>query len=666
MSHFKSILLFIVFAVFQFLPIQSPAHHSPQLVTFFIHGINSDPEAFCDFPEVLKNQINTELRNNRAIHTTTLEYDSKGNELGNTRDFAVDIAAQIAVYYRDNNIPLSVPYAFVMHSQGGLVGKKFIQKCLVENNCEKDSGYKVPQGALPQNLKHYITVGTPHHGSSGASLLIRGLKLFGLEILGNAFFLKRLGNEEQNASLNPGSVSFIEDRLFTIDNQAALKRRTTFHNIIGAKDYNDFSFYSKLSLGRELESDMVVSTTSARQDFNYCVKEDVDTPLKCGTTSLVDPDNVHLIGLQHSPLPIQKNDQDMKCVENGVPHPTLDIVRKILLTKFYGRNADSSNVSKAPKLSHALKNFAVDIHLYFPEELQRGPVENSLEIAFRGSDFLDLSSYLIKGGLAHQYKGHNNHDFEWTATTLHRNSLSYFHIGKIEQADQWALFTRGVLRSDFDETERKHMYQIRYPGFKAVRFEVPVSAGMTSYVKVYMTPDTEGASSSQLADIVDTNTNNNIAGLQTHPIGNFGLKFNLEAFYSRSTLKNHFKQYRNLNSCYLGVIAPTFVHGQAVEPARYESFSSPSKTPSNLIDVSVRSNQRMLDNYQKRRERLVRIHGAFRNGDKHRYLVSKHYFLQGYKAFWIDAKDVDILPQEFIDSEFGDNPPNIHQQDVCK
>lgn len=189
---------------------QSHAQVQP-LTVFFIHGLEGGTETFADMPELLEETFNTPgqapvIRSVRLLYSTQ---DPKAN----TADFVKQIHEQIMANMPDKK----APYSLIMHSQGAIIGREYIDNCMGKGSMQLSNGseWRGCSQQAPPNLKHFITLAGAFWGSPVANAMTNGNWLLGM--FGD-------GLSRQDHDLAIGSKNLVEDRIDIIIDQLIHRR----------------------------------------------------------------------------------------------------------------------------------------------------------------------------------------------------------------------------------------------------------------------------------------------------------------------------------------------------------------------------------------------------------------------------------------------------------
>lgn len=355
---------------------------------FLIHGIAGSKEHFGAMQEALMAVLNKK-GGSFDYRVTSLEYQT-GNDEKTTYDFARDIQKKMAAATGPGGLNQDDKIAFVMHSQGGLVGSIWMLQSLLGTE-----GFGTPD--MVSHLDAFITIGTPFWGAKSAE--------FGRNIDG---FFTRFGidlkvpfgsRELQEMSIGSDTVYDFRIALVSPVYRSAieqLKKQVRLLNIAGtARVLNAIGIFA--SGGKDYEDDGAVPLPSARFNFlfNQSIVKDYseDEVVPWVNTHEVDfAPCIVVDALHRSPLPQMSGLQDIvyvpeACIEDeNCSHPTFGYIWRHLL----GENVIEGNQDAMEQY----KSFLIDVNVRHPESDK--DVCRDITIEFRQPDGLPLDHQKIE------------------------------------------------------------------------------------------------------------------------------------------------------------------------------------------------------------------------------------------------------------------------------
>lgn len=247
--------------------ISQSAHAGPQvqpLTVFFIHGLSGSTDTFFDMPKLLEETFNVPGQPEK-IRSVVLTYDTL-NPKASTTDFVKQIFEQIVSKMPDRN----APYSMIMHSQGAIVGRQYIDNCMAKGSMKLSNGthYNGCSKKAPPNLQHFITLAGAQWGSSVANALTTGNLL--LNLFGSGLY-------RQEHELAIGSQNLMEDRIDIIIDELIKRKffpqQTRVTAIVGDVSTNlkQFNMVSGI-MGNVIggtEGDTAVEAAYAAPDFLF-------------------------------------------------------------------------------------------------------------------------------------------------------------------------------------------------------------------------------------------------------------------------------------------------------------------------------------------------------------------------------------------------------------
>jgi len=298
---FLPIAIFL-FCVLSFADNKGKTLESEKLLTvFLLHGINGGKETFGNLGSLLEAQFNRNGK--KRIQVEALGYET-GKEGKTAFDFTSEIYTKVIDYYVEKNLSASAPYSFIMHSQGGRVGIRYVFECLKEKKTTlafkiKDKKAPIdrycrylkgnsPMERSPKNFVHFLTLGTPFWGSAKASgVMGSGLLKFFSELLGFGLAeLKEMAyGSAASTKFRKLMLNFEEvesDGLKTKKWVNPLPKGIQVHNIAGdisgrVRKFSGFTATVYDLLRGLLQFDLAVGVSSARFDFIYCLENSLGT-----------------------------------------------------------------------------------------------------------------------------------------------------------------------------------------------------------------------------------------------------------------------------------------------------------------------------------------------------------------------------------------------------
>lgn len=522
---------------------------APVKVIFFIHGLNSNPGAFCDLPEMVKTSLENEFPNlANDVHVFAPVYDSKGNDHGTAREFAIGpVAKQMRDYYAKNNININEPYAIVAHSQGGLVASFLSFLCIrgeTISHTDEEEAAACRTSSMPKNLVKVVTLGTPFWGSSiaSASDRIKALAPGPLERV-----LKKILPADQIASMSYGSPQNSDLRWIYMgknpygDEQpepqivahlnGPFPAKTETFNVSGIFRYAKSADYSWAGspivafehlieggmFGRE--TDFAVDVSAARPDFNYWVEGNPRIPNQktvAGTTN-VALGRFITTNLPHIPM---GGSESISCVKNrsgykGMSesnHPVFQLLKLVLA----GRELTTNDVERLSSGLPIIKNFMSQVTINLPRGYQRPIldqrflttdvlVSESTNGSYQKIDTLYIgdtptSRYTRVDDGPSSVLYFNNPDVQMYQTFSHQGRFKESYGYQPEQTPyQETLYRRALHKTPGSEdhpevwsqgaTDPAHVnYTFKIPGWFIKKVDVRVNPTFSTYIEVYASP----------------------------------------------------------------------------------------------------------------------------------------------------------------------------------
>lgn len=468
--HFIREVAVVAFLIFGQAALAQPAS-SELPVVFFIHGYGGKPESFCDFPMLL-----TKL--DQPFEVKTLKYTTQ-DQIMQPAHFVEQIHEQIKTYYNDNKFPDTKPYAFVTHSQGGIVGLKYIEYCLLKNRsefCKKG----------PTQLTHLITLGTPFWGSPTAS------RMKDYQILSSVDLLP--AGQLHGLAFGSLSNTMTRDLLVRPSNfdsngqwQNPLPPQLQIYNFAGdvrkhASQLKGLSSWALTALSNsDLEYDLVVDLGSARTDFLFYL-ENPNLPKVSyrGQTQMVQ--HYTPMSMLHVPAGELPGLACVKDVDVATKNPQADIfkmVKSVLLNSQPGSvPIDMKKLGETHKPQN-LGTFNVEIKAILPLGYHRKLLFNpKTPFKITGMDS-EIVQSTINNTLVNKYSGENKDLQKTTMAHFH----NFYHTGKMKASESSEVAQNNGLKT------ATLSYRLSVPGWKAKEFNLQVAPTYSSYAQVLLVPD---------------------------------------------------------------------------------------------------------------------------------------------------------------------------------
>jgi hypothetical protein len=441
------------------------------LTIYLIHGLGGDKTTFCDLTQQLQDKFGKD-----RVRIVPLAYETQNpNKI--PMDFVMEIRSQITEDYRANSLPIDAPYSLIMHSQGGIVGRNFVFHCVNGRGVNSCAGADVPK-----NLRHFITLGTPHWGSPFAMKASESM-LIGM-LSG--------GLTRQNKHLSIGSTTMVNDRhSFMAESEKGIRlfpEQTRVVAIAGllSEVFQELKFPLSTALSLiagtdKNEDDLVVPLTYANPDFYYNVENPETGAMTSGMTRISDANYMvksrqpHIY-LQHLP--------GLACVKEKTAeqHLGYHLILRELNDSFFENEKVSSYVSsKAQQFSDGFaKNariFSSEVLFYMPEGegYQRDIQLKADQIKITANKEI-IESTVIRDSLAAKNVGFNNSD----ASAKSKHYIGFFHSGKFKNSYRLKTLSQPQLS--------EICYSLKIDGFEQKDFCALVSPSLATFSKVYLKP----------------------------------------------------------------------------------------------------------------------------------------------------------------------------------
>lgn len=468
-------------------------HH----IVFLIHGLKGSEKTFCDLKKILENgEIGQQIyHQGTQIHVKSLTYSTRNKKM-KTTDFAHEIHRKIANYFEDNDFGPDTSYSFIVHSQGGIVGYRYVQLCIYQKKCQTDDL------TTPLNLVKFISFGSPFWGAPTAN-----------QISGIDFIMNRFGSNNQVDDLSVAGLQTTQMREGVLaktepggDWINPAPKSLDIYNVAGNLRERGEQLFDSLGLivkqvlsHTDFESDVVVDVPSARGDFHYYVELPGNQDFLRGTTNLIKQyfpitywhvpvDGAFLVGKDTYRGMICIKDND-KFKPEG--HVSYEIIKSIYYQHFnihytkpkklFSKHSVVANKVKQQDVARDLKMFGVQIDFLISDKLKRAPREKDIVLTMRevdedgvAVDAKKIKVIKLKNTIRQKYHGLNASD------SLGR--FSYYHFGLFKKK-----FGLDVL-NDSEPKSTYIKYQVTVAGFLMKEFVIKVSPSYTSYARLNITP----------------------------------------------------------------------------------------------------------------------------------------------------------------------------------
>lgn len=646
------ISIFLLLSLFAF-----GAQATETLTVFLIHGLGGSEGTFCRMPDLLKRQFGDD------INVVPLTYKTEAPDLG-PLDFTKEIHDKILAHYSANNLSQTAPYSLIMHSQGGIIGRQIAMNCLTAPQAVTTSASsRSPQKCdvrFPTNLKHFITLGTPHWGSTYASRLAD----LDLSIL-NGIPLKQI---EQ---LEVGSTTLVSDRIDLLSIRPKERRLsivpsgTRFVSIAG--NISEIAKEKMRSVTRhalnyltnihENEDDIVVPLAFGQPDFIYHIEpRDQGTALK-GQTHFADESFV--VQQPHVQMYSFKDVDGIACVsderDRDKRHLSYQlIVRELNSTYFHDSDLLKSNQRRIDQLSDSFNRqssiFASELVIQLPESFHRDLTLASARVDIKGSQ--EIETTVLDNSWAAKAQGFNTNSQDKAA----KRFFGYFHSGRFKRPLD--LSGTNGLTTSFTEPHRGQIcYSISVPGFEKKDFCVDVEPSRASFSRVILSPITRFATPSVQrltpdhtryivgavkigASSLSSWKGNSQAGLKVYTIDL------ATGFLAAQDLPSEEAQKLNVQAeCYVGRIAKSLSQKRgAVFNEFPDTTPAASLKPGVLVEIRGRHTQKVTSGKVGELDRYFIT--ATRHALSTKGLIerARDFSLYRSQIGWINRVDIDIDP----------------------
>ncbi|MCB0348869.1 MAG: hypothetical protein KDD37_08530, partial [Bdellovibrionales bacterium] len=243
---------------------------NPKLVVFTLHGFIGDESTFCDLKEILKDDYQDSIAVESIVYYNYPDAKrglaQEGTiDSGDMKAFTQVVYKKMREYYQKNKIDIDTPFAFIAHSQGGIIGMRYVADCISGNEfyC---SGKLNGKSLTPKNLKYFFTLATPFWGSTAANK-VKILDIF-----------NKILPVQQVRDLSMGSSLITYNREMSLtpllhENKNIFPEQTEVVSI--SSDFTKSALGKLFSIATEkgknhlLEHDLVVPVFSANIDYHY-------------------------------------------------------------------------------------------------------------------------------------------------------------------------------------------------------------------------------------------------------------------------------------------------------------------------------------------------------------------------------------------------------------
>ncbi len=659
--------LFILFLLF----FSITAHaFNPKLVVFTLHGFIGDETTFCDLKEILQEDYGDDIAVNSIIY-----YKYTDPKLGLAQEGSIDssdmktftetLYKKMREYYQKNQIDIDTPFALVTHSQGGIIGMRYVADCIYGNEfyC---SGKLNGKSITPKNLKYFISMATPFWGSTAANHI---------KILD---FIRKLLPVQQVKDLSMGSSLITYNREMSLkpllrDNKNIFPEQTEVITISAdmSKTTLGFLFKATTEKGKNhlLEHDLVVPMFSANIDYHYKVyPDDRNGYALIGRTNMgsyyYPVKGYHAeYGFLKGVACVKKNDDERYYKDSTV---------YLILRKHFDKFLTPKNVVDTEDLKDPSR-FVTDLQTFNMEIKFNLPKKDAWfrKIYFQKKHIQPYSDDPLIVDLTRRDSllFHKFHGFNYDHSSSDLNYVTYYHT---------AFFDRGYFNKEVgDDFLVKNIVpysaefglEVKIPWFKTVRIAAPVSPANTTFVEYNLEPIDRKI----LPVVINNTTNretvdgNQIISIQSNLFSTRVIEFNTESdrgtvkikhlskknWLSELSAKNpegfetiHNECYtatlssnnRGRNSYYLGYndsLPQTFNTREMQPPVNLEKFK--------IIGRFTKGQYDTIDQTYEEDRVLVTNHNLM-NMDRHVSLSdmpSDQYLRTGY--YWVNTKDVRLI-----------------------
>ena len=455
----------------------SKPSHAP-LTVYLIHGLMGDATTFRDLDKILEHEYNAPGGPQR-IRVKALVYDTK-SRTQTPSEFAKQVHHQIIEDYSNpaNNLSPDAPYAFIVHSQGGIVGLKYISACVRSKSCVDPAH---PEFKTPLNIHKFITLGTPFWGAPAVSRMKDGVMRLAARLLGMP--------EGQVRELAFGSLTLTNNRKFLLSKLDAT--RTAYvspfppgleiHNISG--DLSEVSNPPSIPrllrdafIGQKIETDIAVDVYSARMDFNYYLEgRTEDSQVLEGRTQFAS--SMSFVKLPHIPL---FGMTGMAAItEKDTKAASYEHILRIFDSEFgidVTRGLRDQLITDSPR---ELEVFNADVKFLLPLGYQRKISFGEKNVKLEAVDKTPFREISTTNSVIAKYHGSNDDKNE----EIQKNYYTFFHQGSFASGHTFDPTSGKEL-----ETGRIH-YTMRVPGWKTREFTLNVNPSYSTYAEILMEPE---------------------------------------------------------------------------------------------------------------------------------------------------------------------------------
>jgi hypothetical protein len=479
-------LLILFLFIFSFSAYANP---KPKLVVFTIHGFISDQTTFCDLKDILEEDYGDQIAVKDIVYAN---YDRKRGfhqegaiDNRDMRDFTKDVYAQMRDYYRQNKIDIDTPFALITHSQGGIIGMRYVADCIHGNEfyC---SGREEGRSITPKNLKYFITLSTPFWGSTAANRL----KILDM--------IQRMLPVQQVSDLSMGSAIITYNRRMSLTplletNENIFPKDTEVVTV--SADFSQSFLGSIFKLATEtsdndlLEHDLVVPMFSANIDYHFKIyPETAEGYALIGRTNM---------GSYYYPIKGYHAEygflEGLACVkrqrdENRIyKEDTVYLIVRKHFDKMLEANKETvvDVVEDRSRFVTDLQTFNLEVKFNLPKKDAwfRKIYFQKKHIKAFSYDPLIVDLSRKDSWLFHIFRGFN---YDHSKSDL--NYVTYYHTAFFERG----YFDMGI-NPDFSVRDI-HPYtaefglDVRMPWFKPIRLTAPVSPANTTFVEYNLEP----------------------------------------------------------------------------------------------------------------------------------------------------------------------------------
>ncbi len=526
-THMKHLVLTFLVVLFSF---KTLASESPKLVIFTVHGFISNESAFCDLKAILKDDYGDQVKVHDLVY---YDYLAAKNGLtnegsldnGDIRTFTKIFYKKIMEYYRDNNLDINTPFALVTHSQGGIIGMRYVADCIYgkEFYC---SGRRNGVSITPKNLKYFITLATPFWGSTAANRL----KI--LDFIGKLAPVKQVGDLSMGSSIitynrEMSLEPFLQknENIFPPQTEVITVSADISKSALGTL-FNIFTDSGKNNL---VEHDLVVPMFSANIDYHFKVyPEDRDGYSVVGRTNM---------GHYYYPIPGFHAEygfiEGLACVKRlrDEDRHYKDNTVYLIIRKHLDQFVTPLNTAATEKLLEPsrfvtdLQTFNMEVKLNLPQKdawFRKIYFQKKHVTAF-SDDPLIVDASRRDSILFHRFRGFN---YDHSSSDL--NYVTYYHTAFFERGFFNLSLGESFYTKDVNPYSAEFGLDIQIPWFKPVRITAPVSPANTTFVEYNLEPIDRKILAVKVNDTTNRETidGNQIIALQSTLLSTRMIQFN--------------------------------------------------------------------------------------------------------------------------------------------